>query len=92
MGTQPVGEPGPIQKLAEVFSGELMLPADPLFDQARRVWNVMIDKRPGLIARPRGTADVRAAVEFARHRTACRSPCAVAVTAWPARASATMGS
>jgi FAD/FMN-containing dehydrogenase len=66
MGTQPVGEPGPIQKLAEVFSGELMLPADPLFDQARRVWNVMINKRPGLIARPRGTADVRAAVEFAR--------------------------
>jgi FAD/FMN-containing dehydrogenase len=66
MGTQTTGEPGPVQKLAEVFSGEFMLPADPSFDQARRVWNAMIDKRPSLIVRPRGTADVLAAVGFAR--------------------------
>jgi hypothetical protein len=37
MGYQTVGEPGPVGKLAEVFSGELMLPGDPSFDQARRV-------------------------------------------------------
>jgi FAD/FMN-containing dehydrogenase len=66
MGTQMVGEPGPIQRLAEVFSGELVLPHDPSFDQARRVWNAMIDKRPSLIVRPLGTADVLAAVGFAR--------------------------
>jgi FAD/FMN-containing dehydrogenase len=66
MGTQTVGEPGSVERLAEVFSGELMLPADPSFDQARRVWNVMIDKRPSLIVRPRGAADVRSAVGFAR--------------------------
>jgi len=66
MGTQTVWETGSVEKLAEVFSGELLLPADPSFDQARRVWNVMIDKRPSLIVRPRGAADVRAAVWFAR--------------------------
>jgi FAD binding domain-containing protein len=65
MGTQTIGEPGSVEKLAEVFTGEFMLPADPSFDQARRVWNVMIDKRPSLIVRPRGTADVLAAVGFA---------------------------
>jgi FAD/FMN-containing dehydrogenase len=66
MRTEKVGEPGPVQKLAEVISGELVLPADPSFDQARRVWNAMIDKRPSLIVRPHGTADVLAAVGFAR--------------------------
>lgn len=48
--------------------GTLTTPADPAYDQARRVWNGMIDRRPALIARCAGAADVIRAVEFARER------------------------
>jgi FAD/FMN-containing dehydrogenase len=46
--------------------GPVLLSGDPGYDDARAVWNAMIDRRPGLIARCRGTADVVAAVNFAR--------------------------
>jgi hypothetical protein len=39
------------------FRGELILPHDETYDQARRVFNGMIDRRPALIARPTGVAD-----------------------------------
>ena len=46
--------------------GALILPGDQAYDQARRVWNGMIDKRPLAIARAAGVADVMAVVHFAR--------------------------
>ena len=46
--------------------GESLLPGDEGYDGARRIWNAMIDKRPALIARCSGTADVINAVNFAR--------------------------
>jgi FAD/FMN-containing dehydrogenase len=46
--------------------GELIGPADPGYESARKVHNGMIDKRPRLIARCRDAADVMAAVRFAR--------------------------
>ena len=46
--------------------GELITPADPGYDAARKVYNGMIDRRPGLIARCRDAADVIAGVGFAR--------------------------
>jgi FAD/FMN-containing dehydrogenase len=48
------------------FTGELICPGDEEYDQARRVWNGAIDRCPALIARARHTADVVAAVRFAR--------------------------
>ena len=46
--------------------GELIRPQDPGYDNARAIWNGMIDRRPALIARCRGVADVIEAVNFAR--------------------------
>ncbi len=55
-----------IEDFKTSLGGELIQPGDENYDQARRVWNGMIDKRPRLIARCSGTADVIAAVNFAR--------------------------
>jgi FAD/FMN-containing dehydrogenase len=48
------------------FRGELVLPSDDAHEDARRVWNTAIDKRPALIARCSGAVDVVRAVDFAR--------------------------
>jgi len=46
--------------------GQLIQPGDDNYDEARQLYNGMIDKRPGLIARCVDAADVQAAVNFAR--------------------------
>jgi FAD/FMN-containing dehydrogenase len=48
-----------------VNCGELLRPLDEGYDAARRVWNGNIDRRPALIARCRGVADVQRALAFA---------------------------
>jgi hypothetical protein len=55
-----------LQAFRSSHSGDLITPDDSRYDQARRVWNAMIDRRPALIARPRSSADVAAAVAFAQ--------------------------
>ena len=46
--------------------GSLIRPGDAAYDEARTIWNAMIDRRPGLIVRCLGTADVIRAVNFAQ--------------------------
>lgn len=48
------------------LQGQLLRPWDAAYDEARRVWNGMIDRRPAFIARCEGVADVIASVNFAR--------------------------
>ena len=55
-------------ELGARFRGELLLPTSPGYDTARRIWNGAIDRHPACIARCTGTADVAAAVRFARER------------------------
>jgi FAD/FMN-containing dehydrogenase len=54
--------------LDSTFSGELIRPDDPGYDEARRLFNGSIDKRPALIARCASAGDVRAALAYARER------------------------
>ncbi|MGE0719136.1 MAG: FAD-binding oxidoreductase [Alphaproteobacteria bacterium] len=54
--------------LAGSFSGRVMLPADAGYDDARRVHNGTIDRRPALIAQCRGAADIVDAIGLARSR------------------------
>ena len=53
-------------ELEGTLRGRLVRPSDPDYDQARLVWNAAHDRRPALIIRCAGTADVMRAVEFAR--------------------------
>ncbi|MHC4372386.1 MAG: oxidoreductase, partial [Planctomycetota bacterium] len=48
------------------FRGQLIEPADVAYDQARKVYNAMIDRRPRMIARCADVADVITAVNFGR--------------------------
>ncbi len=49
--------------------GETIDPADKNYDEARKVWNATVDKRPSLIVKCSGLADVVAAVNFARDQS-----------------------
>jgi len=55
-----------LQAFKAAFKGTLLTPDDAAYEETRKVWNAMIDRRPGLIARCTGTADVVQAVRFAR--------------------------
>jgi FAD/FMN-containing dehydrogenase len=55
-----------IDDLRRRFAGELVLPADPAYDAARRVWNGSVDRRPAVVARCTSTDDVVAALRWAR--------------------------
>jgi FAD/FMN-containing dehydrogenase len=54
------------ESLRPSFRGDLLLPGGSGYDEARKIWNASVDKHPALIARCHGTADVIAAVNFAR--------------------------
>jgi FAD/FMN-containing dehydrogenase len=55
-----------IDELASSLRGRLLTAESPGYDDARSIWNAMIDRRPGLIVRCAGAADVVRAVNFAR--------------------------
>src|SRR6202140_2530437 len=65
-GAGAILEEEAVEDFAVALRGSLLLPADDKYDEARKVWNGMIDRRPALIARCAGVADVIAAVRFAR--------------------------
>jgi len=61
-------EAADLESLASRLEGELLTPSAPDYDEARAVWNGMIDRRPAVVVRCAGTEDVRRAVDFVRDR------------------------
>jgi FAD/FMN-containing dehydrogenase len=57
--------PDALKDFRQMHRGDVITLEDPRYEEARRVWNAMIDRRPAVIARPRGAADVIACVRFA---------------------------
>lgn len=53
-----------IEELQRSFRGALLLPGEPGYDEARKIWNAMIDKRQAMFVRCAGPADVRSAVNL----------------------------
>lgn len=66
-GKESALDPKALEAFRSQFRGQVILPDDARnYDEARAVWNAMIDRRPSLIARCLGVADVVAAVNLAR--------------------------
>jgi FAD/FMN-containing dehydrogenase len=58
--------PAAVDAFEQSLRGPLIAPDDARYAEARQVWNANIDRRPGLICRPVGVADVLSAVHCAR--------------------------
>lgn len=65
-GTQTTFDAGAFDQFATAVRGEIMTPDSPGYDDARKLYNGMIDKRPALIVRCSDVADVIATVNLAR--------------------------
>jgi FAD/FMN-containing dehydrogenase len=59
-------EPAALNELSDSLRGPLMMPGNVGYEDARKVWNAMIDKHPALIVQCEGVTDVVDAVNFAR--------------------------
>ena len=55
-----------IEQLQSKIKGQLVLPSDPAYDEARTIWNAMIDRRPSVIVQIAEADDVSPAIAFAR--------------------------
>ena len=58
--------PEDLQAFKAGFKGQVLTAEDAQYEESRKIWNAMIDRRPGLVARCTGTVDVVHAVRFAR--------------------------
>ncbi|MFC6258062.1 FAD-linked oxidoreductase, partial [Kocuria oceani] len=56
-----------LEALRTRLTGTLVEPDDPLYDEARRVWNGMIDVRPRAVARAGSVADIDPVLATAQH-------------------------
>src|SRR5918995_2117270 len=55
-----------LKELRDGFSGDIIMPGDPAYDEARTLFNTMIDKRPAVIAKCENIDDVARAIRFGR--------------------------
>jgi FAD/FMN-containing dehydrogenase len=55
-----------VARFRQTLRGNVCLPGEAGYDEARTIWNALINRRPGAVVRCRGAADIVAAVRFAR--------------------------
>jgi FAD/FMN-containing dehydrogenase len=55
-----------IDAFRQTLRGDVCLPKEPGYEEARTIWNAMIDRHPGAVVRCKGAADIMRAVRFAR--------------------------
>jgi len=55
-----------IDQLRAGFRGDILLPEDPGYDDARKIWNAMIDRKPAMIAQCTQADDIPPVIDFAR--------------------------
>jgi FAD/FMN-containing dehydrogenase len=55
-----------LTKLSTAIKGQVLGPENPGYDDARQIWNAMIDRRPAVIVQPANGEDVASAIKFAR--------------------------
>ena len=68
MGERPIAGIQDVARLRQGFDGQLLLPDEDGYHQARQVWNAIVDRQPAIIARCASSSDVAAAVRFAAER------------------------
>src|SRR5262245_21985985 len=57
-----------LEQLRGTFGGQVIPPDHEAYDDARRVWNAVFDRRPALIVRPTSIADIPTAIRFGREQ------------------------
>ena len=55
-----------IEKLKDKVRGQIVLPNDPSYNEVRKIWNAMIDRRPAVIVQCAEAGDVPHAISYAR--------------------------
>jgi FAD binding domain-containing protein/berberine-like enzyme len=68
-GSRPVLTAATVEQLRTRLRGHVVCPTDAQYDEARRIFNAAVDKRPALIVRCAGVADVVTTVKFAREHS-----------------------
>jgi FAD/FMN-containing dehydrogenase len=58
--------PRDLDQLQRSFRGDIITPGDETYDDARRLWNALVDRRPAVIVRPTSSDEVATAVRFGR--------------------------
>lgn len=66
MGTTGTTYPTDFDDFRDHVAGSVILPVDPAYDEARRVWNGMIDRHPAAVLRASAVGDIAEAIMFAR--------------------------
>src|SRR5690606_16611699 len=59
-------DPSTLENFTAKIKGEIIMPSDGNYDESRKIYNAMIEKRPGMIVICANVADVIACVDFAR--------------------------